>query len=158
MGSSRHLIMAAAAFSLVVSGAPAWAGQGQADWAGPRLQGPTGEARFKERARSPRRPAAAASTEVKEAAAPPRAEAPPRTEAPAPPPAASVPAAPELADPLPTLPAPRPTDDAPEIPPVISGPGGGPSSGPSPASTPEPTTLLLMGTGLAGLYRLRRKR
>jgi hypothetical protein len=163
MGNSRYLIMAAAAFALVVGGAPAAAGQGQADWAGPRLQGPTGEARVKERARSPRRGVAAAPTETREAAAPPRAEAPgggsvaAPVEAPAPAPGAgTISAPPELADPPVSLPAPRPTDDAPEIPPVISGPRG--PSGPSPASTPEPTTLLLMGTGLAGLYRLRRKR
>jgi PEP-CTERM motif-containing protein len=158
MGSARHLTIAAAAFALVVAGAPVFAGQGQSDWAGPRLQGPSGDAAFKNRTRSPRRGAAVVPVEAAVAPAPPRAAEPPSAAAPpaAPaPPAASISAPPELADPLPTLPAPtRPTDDAPEIPPVMGGGGGGPHA----SATPEPTTLLLMGTGLAGLYQLRRKR
>jgi hypothetical protein len=50
------------------------------------------------------------------------------------------------------------SQDAPEIAPslgVVGGRGG--SSSPSPAATPEPSTLLLMGTGLVGLYRLRKR-
>ena len=158
MGSARHLSIAAAAFALVVAGAPVFAGQGQTDWAGPRLQGPSGDASSRNRTRSPRPGTSVVPAEVAVAPAPPRAAEPPRAEAPvvapAPPPAASV-AAPEPVEALPTLPArPRPTDDAPEIPPVMGG-GGGPHAA---SATPEPTTLLLMGTGLAGLYQLRRKR
>jgi hypothetical protein len=47
------------------------------------------------------------------------------------------------------------SDDAPDTPPDI-GVIGGDSNGPSP--TPEPSSLLLMGTGIAGLYRLSRRR
>jgi PEP-CTERM motif len=35
---------------------------------------------------------------------------------------------------------------------------GGSRGGAAPAATPEPTTLLLMGAGVAGLYGLRRRR
>ena len=48
--------------------------------------------------------------------------------------------------------------DAPDTAPSIGVAGGGNAGGRSPAATPEPTTLLLMGAGLAGLYGLRRRR
>jgi hypothetical protein len=51
--------------------------------------------------------------------------------------------------------------DAPDTAPSIGVAGGkakGRSSGASPAATPEPSMLLLMGAGLAGLYQLRRRR
>ncbi|MGH9347055.1 MAG: PEP-CTERM sorting domain-containing protein, partial [Vicinamibacterales bacterium] len=48
--------------------------------------------------------------------------------------------------------------DAPDTAPSVGVIGGSDGSGPSPAATPEPSTLLLMGAGLAGLYRLRRRR
>jgi hypothetical protein len=48
--------------------------------------------------------------------------------------------------------------DAPEAAPSVGVIGGGGSSSGSPSATPEPSTLLLMGAGLAGLYRLRRQR
>jgi hypothetical protein len=38
----------------------------------------------------------------------------------------------------------------------IEGAPFSPGGSPSPAATPEPTTMLLLGTGIAGLYRLRR--
>jgi hypothetical protein len=38
----------------------------------------------------------------------------------------------------------------------IEAPPFSPGGSPSPAATPEPTTMLLLGTGIAGLYRLRR--
>ena len=49
------------------------------------------------------------------------------------------------------------SSDAPDTAPSIGVAGGKSSGGPSPAATPEPTTLLLMGAGLAGLYRLSRR-
>ena len=49
--------------------------------------------------------------------------------------------------------------DAPETPPTIGVIGGGSGKGSgSVAPTPEPSTLLLMTAGLAGIYRLRRRR
>jgi hypothetical protein len=48
--------------------------------------------------------------------------------------------------------------DAPAVPPTIGVVGPDAGAGSSPAATPEPTTLLLMGTGIAGLYQLRRRR
>ncbi len=52
--------------------------------------------------------------------------------------------------------------DAPDTAPSIGVAGRGKAHGRSrsgsPAATPEPSTLLLMGAGLAGLYRLRRRR
>ena len=51
--------------------------------------------------------------------------------------------------------------DAPDTAPSVGigrGNANGRSRGASPAATPEPSTLLLMGAGLAGLYRLRRRR
>ena len=50
------------------------------------------------------------------------------------------------------------SSDAPDTAPSIGVVGGRSPGGPSPAATPEPTTLLLMGAGLAGLYRLSRHR
>jgi len=41
---------------------------------------------------------------------------------------------------------------------VTGGKAHGRSRGSSPAATPEPTTLLLMAAGLAGLYQVRRRR
>jgi hypothetical protein len=48
--------------------------------------------------------------------------------------------------------------DAPDTAPSIGVVGRGKSKGPSPAATPEPSMLLLMGAGLAGLYGLKRRR
>ena len=52
--------------------------------------------------------------------------------------------------------------DAPDTAPSIGVAGNGKAHGRSrsgsPAATPEPSTLLLMGAGLAGLYQLRRRR
>jgi hypothetical protein len=47
-------------------------------------------------------------------------------------------------------------DTAPKV--GVIGGGGGGKTGGSPAGTPEPSTLLLMGAGLAGVYKLRRRR
>lgn len=86
-------------------------------------------------------PVAAASGSSPAAPASPAASSPATPAAPAyPPPADGV-----------TL-----SDDAPDAPPIIGVIGGDQSNGPSP--TPEPSTMLLMGTGLAGLYRLSRRR
>lgn len=66
--------------------------------------------------------------------------------------------APPAAAPVGAAATPGLSQDAPEIAPslgVVGGRGG--SSSPSPAATPEPSTLLLMGTGLVGLYRLRKR-
>jgi hypothetical protein len=48
--------------------------------------------------------------------------------------------------------------DAPEAAPRIGVTGRSGSPGPSAAPTPEPSTLLMMGVGLVGLYRMRRRR
>jgi hypothetical protein len=51
--------------------------------------------------------------------------------------------------------------DAPDTAPTVGVVGRGHAKrggGPSPAATPEPSTLLLMGAGLAGLYGLRRRK
>ena len=71
----------------------------------------------------------------------------------------SAPAAPPAAPAVSAVPlAPSLSQDAPEVPPSLGVVGArGASSGPSPAATPEPSTLLLMGTGLVGLYRLRKR-
>ena len=50
----------------------------------------------------------------------------------------------------------RLSSDAPEGGPPFGSPGSKP--GRAPSATPEPSTLLLMGAGLAGLYGLRRRR
>lgn len=96
-----------------------------------------------------------------------RTPPPPAPPAPAPPATPTAPGgnsarpAPPSTPAAPTV-APRPpglSHDAPESAPTIGVIGGtGGSKGGSPASTPEPTTLLLMGAGLAGLYGLRRRR
>jgi hypothetical protein len=38
----------------------------------------------------------------------------------------------------------------------LSGDAFGAGNSPSSSPTPEPTTMLLLGTGIAGLYKLRR--
>lgn len=70
---------------------------------------------------------------------------------PAPPPAAAAAAAP-----MPVTPAAFPGAAAPIAPAggVVSGGAG--QAAPSPAATPEPMTLLLVGGGMAGMYRMRR--
>jgi hypothetical protein len=69
----------------------------------------------------------------------------------------SAPAGPSVTAAAPIAP-PGLSQDAPDVPPSLGVVGArGPSSGPSPAATPEPSTLLLMGTGLVGLYRLRKR-
>jgi PEP-CTERM motif len=67
--------------------------------------------------------------------------------------------APPVVAPAPVVVAPPGlSQDAPDVPPSLGVvEGSGASSGPSPSSTPEPSTLLLMGTGLVGLYRLRKR-
>jgi hypothetical protein len=103
------------------------------------------------------------------AAVPPAAQPGPPAATPAPAPPVALPpvAQPPVAQPPVALPPvasapivpPGLSADAPEVPPSlgVAGGRGGSSSGPSPAATPEPSTLLLMGTGLAGLYRLRKR-
>lgn len=59
--------------------------------------------------------------------------------------------------PSPVIAPPGLSQDAPEVPPSLGVEGSGSSSSPSPSATPEPSTLLLMGTGLVGLYRLRKR-
>jgi hypothetical protein len=79
--------------------------------------------------------------------------------------APAAPAAPVAAAPAPVvqIPVAQPglSATAPEKAPAIIGGGGGPSRQaprPTAAATPEPSTLLLMGAGIAGLYRLRRRK
>ena len=48
------------------------------------------------------------------------------------------------------------TNPNPTTAPTVSVVGG--NSGSSASATPEPTTMLLMGAGLAGLYSMRRRR
>jgi hypothetical protein len=62
------------------------------------------------------------------------------------------------ADPPRPLVPPGLSGHAPETAPNVGVIGGGSSKGSSPAATPEPSTLLMLGAGLAGVYGLRRRR
>lgn len=143
---SRLVKLAMAAIALAVVAAPVvvLAGE-QQDWAGPSAyNSKSKDGRLNRVSRG--RSRASTVAEVKETVS---------ASAPAEP---ARPAAPELA-PAPSGPAdttPGLSHTAPETPPSVS--VRPQPSGPSPAATPEPATLLLMATGMAGLYRLRRRR
>jgi hypothetical protein len=165
MGSTRSRMAGVAAFTLLSAGLfaqPLLAQQGQ--WQAPRegvmnskaevsgvpmnnrvgeRQGQTNKTEVQATA-PPAAPSPAAP-------APPSAGPAPSPSAPVPAPGPAVPAQPGVAAP------PGLSADAPEVPPNLGVVGGGGRPGPSPASTPEPSTLLLMGTGVLGLYRLRKR-
>ncbi len=169
MGSRRQHTVGLAAFALLGSGlfaVPALAGQAAAQHSA--REGVVNSKAVLEttpannvgngRTRVARAPAPAVGVDNPPAAAPSAPGAPAAA-----PPSSARPAAPVAAPvPVVSVPAPAPSGlsaDAPEIPPTISVVGGGNApSGPSPAATPEPSTLLLMATGLVGLYRMRRRR
>jgi hypothetical protein len=169
MGSTRTHMAGVAAFALLSLGLsvhPAWAEQGGQSGQQGRVENSKADNQRTSVSSLSGQPTVDLGKKVIDAAPAPSAPSAPAASGsqPSPAPNASAPAAPVAANPAPVVavPAVPPaglSGDAPEVPPTLGvvGGGGGASSGPSPSSTPEPSTLLLMGTGLVGLYRLRKR-
>lgn len=145
----RMLLLAPLALAVVIPAAVAEAGQGQDrprdDFIHHKVgsEGHLDSPRGRGRVRSEAARTAASAAPAREPGRPALAAPPAHVPAPAAPPASVLPPGVIL------------SDDAPDAPPAIGVIGGGESKGPSP--TPEPSSMLLMGAGLAGLYRLARR-
>lgn len=165
MGSAPRFTVGLAAFALLLAGGAGIAAAGQADGGldrQPRAWDSKKDLRSAEaaRGRESRRPGrASAEKQAPAASAPSNGSSGSRSTGPAASSGAASPTGQAHASPVASAPPLSGlSHDAPETAPNVGVIGGGGSSGPSPASTPEPSTLLLMGAGLAGLYRLRRQR
>jgi hypothetical protein len=157
MVNARRITVGLAALALLVGSGVASAGQADAGL-DRQLRGLKGKFDARERGRSPREgKVTTVAPPAATAAAPERPAAPSAPSTPSSSGSSASSAAPAEAAPT-VAAAPVLSKDAPSTAPAVGVIGKGASSGPSPAATPEPSTLLLMGAGLAGLYRLRRKR
>jgi len=166
MAGARSSMVGLAALTALLAYGSAAAAE-QQDWAGPRRESAVPKLAIREGGESSRgarlgRRAADAAPAAEVAAAPAKAAAAapsPVSAAATTAPSAGLTAPPSVAPPVATIaPGLGLSQNAPEQAPTIGVLGPGKSSGPSPAATPEPSTLLLMATGLAGLARLRRRR
>jgi hypothetical protein len=151
MGSARRAMVGLGATALLLAGLGVAAAQTGAEAAINSRTEPEVKRRQRTESQPVRSPAA---VEVSPRAAE-NARATPATPA--------TPASPGVSAATPAVPATPPSGlshDAPDTAPSIGvvGHGREKSHAPSPAATPEPSTLLLMGTGLAGLWGLRRRK
>jgi len=163
MGSARHLKIATAAFALVVAGAPIAALAGQRERSNTAAENSKRGGDQRENNRGGQGFRGFGARDAKGAdfvpAPVPSARGP---EMSAPSPNAAAPAAPP-SPPFAATVAPGLSHNAPTTPPRVGwshsnhnkNKHGG--SRPSPASTPEPSMMLLLATGMAGLYRLRHR-